>query len=151
MSNNFKYIEGFGTRYKLFPDGRIISAATKNEVKCQERGNNKNVILYNGSKNIGFTVSKLLESHFKIKRNKNYTIKSLKGEHWEPVPSYDKSYMISTHGRVKAINVPYVGERLLKNTTHKRGHLSVSLSKNNRKESFVICNLMGKVFLPNPR
>lgn len=149
MSDNFKYLDGFGTRYKLFPDGRIISSATGKEVKCQIRGNSKNITLYNGSKYIGFTISKLLELHFGIKRHKNHKVKSLDGEQWAPIPSYEDSYMISTHGRVKAIDVPYVGERLLKITTHKRGHLTVSLSVNNQKESFVVCNLMGRVFLPN--
>src|SRR5690554_6740663 len=135
MSNNFKYLDGFGTRYKLFPDGKIISSATGKEVKYQKRGNSKGITLYNGSKYIGFTISKLLELHFGIKRHKRHKIKSLDGEEWVPIPSYEDSYMISTHGRVKAIDVPYVGERLLKITTHKRGHLTVSLSINNKKES----------------
>lgn len=151
MPNGFKFIEGFDTRYKIFPDGTVVSSATNNQVRCRDIGNNKAVILFNGQKNIGFTISKLLESHFGIKRYKSHKIKSLEGEIWAPIPSYESLYMISTCGRVKAINVPYVGERLLKPTQHIRGQLSISLSKNNQKESFVVCNLMGKVFLSNPR
>ena len=151
MPNGFKFIEGFDARYKLFPDGTVVSSATNNQVRFRDIGNNKAVILFNGQKNIGFTISKLLESHFGIKRYKSHKIKSLEGEIWAPIPSYESLYMISTCGRVKAHNVTYIGERLLKPTPHKRGQLSISLSKNNHRESFIVCNLMGKVFLPNPR
>lgn len=151
MPNGFKYIEGFDTRYKLFPDGTVVSSATNNQVRYRDIGNNKAVILFNGQKNIGLTISKLLESHFGIQRYNSHRIKSHEGEDWASVPLYENLYMISTHGRVKAIDVPYIGERLLKPTVHKRGQLSISLSKNNRKESFTVCNLMGKIFLPNPR
>ena len=150
MSQDFKYINGFGTRYKLFPDGRIISSATGKEVVTKTVGNNKSIILFNGNKYVCFTIYKLIQSHFGIELDQPYKIESLEGEEWAPIPGYEKNYMISTHGRIKAINVTYHGERLLKPTTHRRGSLSVSLTLENHKVSFVVCNLMGRVFLPNP-
>lgn len=150
MPHDFKYINGFGTRYKLYPDGRVISASTGKLMSVKIVGNNKCVFLFDGEKYYGRTIYKLIQSHFSIEPDQPHKIESIEGEEWAPIPNFEDAYMISTHGRVKAINVTYHGERLLKPTKHRRGYYSVSLSSDNNKESFIICNLMGKVFLPNP-
>lgn len=135
---------------KLFPEGQIVSTKTGKALKLHRTGNNQSVNLFNGEKNIGVTISKLLDTYFGIKKSENNVVVSLDGEYWKPIPSFENLYMISSHGRVKAIKVPYFGERLLKYTEQKRGQLAISLSKKNRKTSIVVSNLMGKVFLPNP-
>lgn len=151
MDEDFKYIEGFDKRYKLYRDGRVVITATGKEKKCRVIGHNRSLILYDGEKYVGRTVSKLLETHFGHDFSGENEIADLEGEEWTVIPGFDDRYLISTHGRVKAVNVRYEGEKLMKpNLKKQKGELSISLSGVNKKVTTPISNLMGKVFLDNP-
>ncbi|WP_419537139.1 NUMOD4 domain-containing protein [Endozoicomonas sp.] len=124
-------IKGFETRYELSSSGDVRVVATGKLLAKRVVGNNESVLLYNGSKHAGYTIAKLLESHFGISRKVSSEVSNLDGEEWREVPGFEGLYWISSKGRIKSRNAGVRDKELLvKPTNHIKGGYSVSLHKN---------------------
>ena len=151
-SKRWMPIEGFEERYELSETGDIRSLATGKLLTPRVIGNNLSVTLFNGEKYIGKTIAKLLSSHFNIRAEISTDVQDLPGEDWREIPGFEGLYWISSKSRIKSRNQGIRNqERILKPIHNKRGFLAVYLHKNNRKHSFSLHRLLGKVFLPNPQ
>ena len=82
----------------------------------------------------------------------NLELKSIKGEYWLPIPSYEGYYEVSNLGRVKSlITVGCWGrENILKQTIHEFGYLLVGLYKNKKSRLIRVHRLVGAAFIQNP-
>lgn len=86
-------------------------------------------------------------------------IKSLENEEWKPLPGFETSYMVSSHGRIKSC-MRYVKmgkglrrnpEKLISQTVHPvTGHCRVQVSKNGKIKTIVIYRAVAQVFTDLP-
>lgn len=81
-------------------------------------------------------------------------------EEWLPIPGYEGLYAVSNTGRIKRLGgkINRIGnrgnqsvrEKILRNSLTKSGYRQVSLSKENKAQTFRICRLVAKLFVDNP-
>ena len=75
-------------------------------------------------------------------------------EIWKPVVGYEGLYEVSSFGRVRSLD-RYDGRgwwikgRILKLSMNKKGYLTVGLSKNNQRKTFIVHRLVALHFIPN--
>ncbi len=74
-------------------------------------------------------------------------IDDLPQEVWRDVIGYEGIYQVSNMGRVKSLH--WLGGRLIKLSSNKKGYLSVGLSKNNVTKNNKVHILVARAFLPN--
>lgn len=85
-----------------------------------------------------------------MKNWKNLSVKKIKGEIWESIPSYEGIYEISSLGRVKRlVTKNCLKVRILRQTIAGR-YCRVVLSKNAIKSQRAVHLLVAEVFIPNP-
>lgn len=144
------YLDGFGERYQLFSDGRIVVTATQRELRSKRIGNSEQYLLYNGEKHKAATKAKLLARYFGVKPTGG-AVESLPNEQWREVVGTGGRYMVSSLGRVKRVNLPYVGERLIKQHQDRKGALVAYITSGEQKGNYTVSSLMGKAFLANPK
>lgn len=72
-------------------------------------------------------------------------------EEWRYIVGYDKMYQISDLGRLKSF-IPHNGIpiRIRKLSMTRKGYLQINLFKNTKKRNFLIHQLVGIMFIPNP-
>lgn len=145
------YIEGYGEKYKFFDDGRIVITASGKVMTWKKIGNSEAVNLFNGATYKGHTKSLLLKKYFDIEFEVRNVIEDLPGEEWRDMVGFEGKYMISSHGRVKNINIPYVGEYILKQKLDRKGMPVVCVSNEVKKGYYPVSNLMARAFIPNPK
>ena len=75
-------------------------------------------------------------------------IEDLPHEIWRDIAGYEGIYQVSNMGRVKSLH--WLGGRLIKPGSNKKGYLSVGLSKNNVMKNYKVHILVARAFLPNP-
>lgn len=75
-------------------------------------------------------------------------IENLPHEEWRDVEGYEGIYQVSNMGRVKSLH--WLGGRLIKPCSNKKGYLSVVLSKNCIGKHYKVHVLVARAFLPNP-
>lgn len=74
---------------------------------------------------------------------------TLDGEEWRPVSGYEGLYEVSDYGRVRSLNK--FGEKLIKDLSYGSGsYVTVQLSKNKKRKSFLVHRLVAEAFNPNP-
>lgn len=72
-------------------------------------------------------------------------------EIWADIKDYEGLYQVSNQGRVKSLsNGKNRKEKILKPHDNGTKHLSVALSKNNKKTIFKVHRLVATAFIPNP-
>lgn len=75
-------------------------------------------------------------------------VENLPHEIWRDVAGYEGIYQVSNMGRVKSLH--WLGGRLIKPSSNKKGYLSVGLSKNNVMKNNKVHVLVARAFLLNP-
>lgn len=145
------YIERYDKKYKFFDDGRIVIAATGKELKWKKVGNSESTNLFDGTAYKGYTKSLLLKKYFNIELGERNVIEDLPGEEWKDMVNYEGRYKVSSHGRVKSINLPYVGESLIKQKLNKKGSPTVCIMNELKKGYYTVSNLMARAFIANPQ
>lgn len=68
-------------------------------------------------------------------------------EEWRNIEDYD-DYQVSNLGRVKSLK--YGKERIVKPHTINGGYLNICLSKNSKKNWYLVHRLVAEAFIPNP-
>ena len=76
----------------------------------------------------------------------NLNIETLENEIWIPIPSYESNYLISNYGRIKSIRY----NKIRRQKISKDGYLHITLSLNDKLESFVVHRLVYHAFCSNP-
>lgn len=75
----------------------------------------------------------------------------LKGEVFNPIKENEKSYQISSFGRVKSLNYNHTNQpKILKNNLQNTGYLAVSLNFNGKVKTISVHRLVAEAFIPNP-
>lgn len=144
-------VKGLESRYEISNTGDVRSLATGKLLAKRVIGNHESVLLYDGAKHKGYTIAKLLQSHFGIQRKVTSQVTDLEGEEWREIPDFEGLYWISNKGRIKSRNAGVRDkEMLVKLTDHPKGGYSVSLHRNNKKYTYSLHRLLGEVFIPNP-
>ena len=68
-------------------------------------------------------------------------------EDWKDVKGFEGKYQLSNTGKVKSLNYNNTGkEKILKPKVNKKGHLEVTLNKNNKHYYFMLNRLMFQTF-----
>ena len=80
-------------------------------------------------------------------------------EIWKDIEEYEGYYQVSNLGRIKSLSrekimpngtLCFTKERILSLNKNRNGYMSVSLYKNNKRETFRIHRLVAIAFIPNP-
>lgn len=72
-------------------------------------------------------------------------------EIWKNIDGYDEKYMISSLGRVKALNYHRSGkEKIMSPELMKKGYLRALLQKDSIRERIMVHRLVAQAFIPNP-
>ena len=72
-------------------------------------------------------------------------------EEWKDIKGYEGLYQISNLGRIKSLNYNRTKkEKILSNSTNRKGYLFVILYKNGKKKSFKVHRLVAIHFIENP-
>lgn len=76
---------------------------------------------------------------------------AMPGEEWHPIPGYEKTYSVSSLGRIFSHPRRYCNGGLLKIKIGKRGYPAVTLVQNSVQKTYEIHRLMAMTFLgPRP-
>ena len=73
-------------------------------------------------------------------------------EEWRDIKGYEGKYQVSNLGRVKSLkdSKENYREKILSNSTDKRGYSNVNLYKNGKRNYFKVHRLVAEAFIPNP-
>lgn len=71
-------------------------------------------------------------------------------EIWKDVPGYEGLYQASDLGNIRSLNYNKTGKiKELKQKINRYGYKEIELSKNNKKKTFLVSTLVGRIFLDN--
>lgn len=72
-------------------------------------------------------------------------------EIWKDVVGYEGIYLVSNYGNIKRKDYRGTGiERMLKPSINQNGYLQLQLYKNGKRKNYLVHQLVGKAFIPNP-
>lgn len=83
----------------------------------------------------------------------------MKIEYWKEIPGFENYYEASNLGKIRRMQTPtkykdgrvaHFSQTVLKPSTCKKGYLKVYLSKNSKKYTIRVHQLIAKTFLENP-
>jgi hypothetical protein len=73
-------------------------------------------------------------------------------EIWKDIKGYEGKYWLSNKGCVRSLNYNNTGKpKNLKIKVNKYGFCEVTLSKNNKRKTFMLARLVAEHFIPNPK
>lgn len=73
-------------------------------------------------------------------------------EMWKDIPEYEGKYQASNTGKIISLNFNNTKQpKQLKQKLNRYGYYEVSLSKNNKKRTFLVSTLVAKTFLNNTK
>ena len=135
----WKEIKGYEKLYIVSNLGRVKSLYGETETLLDVSRNG--ITLYKNGKRKYFTISKLVGDMFGYKK-----VEDLQDEVWKEIKGYEKLYMISNMGRVKALNYRNTGGEEILKASERNGYLKVDLCKNNRTKSKSVHTLVAEAF-----
>ena len=69
-------------------------------------------------------------------------------EEWRDIEGYEGKYQVSNQGNVKSLNFNNTGKsKIMKQKLNRYGYYELSLSKNNKKKTFLVSTLVANAFL----
>ena len=76
-----------------------------------------------------------------------FTLENLDGEQWADVVGYEGLYQVSTFGRIKSFKNRM--HQIMKPLIHKKGYLTVTLTKDGKQKHHLVSRLVALSFIPN--